>query len=124
MIRFINLTGQIFIDDPEVHFAWYDTIISQFMEFDDSQDWHTWEEFKTDLLHHCHNHKMSLEVTARCLLRFERLYPPTVLFMEGYKEPEEFKNYPTTTKVTKTADPVKGISSTTVTDEFYGEKKT
>ncbi|HEC65465.1 MAG TPA: hypothetical protein ENI23_09230 [bacterium] len=95
MIRFINLTGQILIDDPIVHFAWYDTIISQFMEFDDSQDWNTWKEFETDLLQHCHNHNMSSEVTARCLLRFRNLYPPTVLFMEGYKEPEELKNYPT-----------------------------
>ncbi len=75
MIRFINLTGQIFvIDDPIPHFAWFDTIIDQFMEFNDSQDWHTWEEFKGDLLQHCYDHNMSQEVTARCLLRFEKLY--------------------------------------------------
>ena len=81
MIRFINLTGQIFIDDPELHFAWFDTIIDQFMRFNCSQEWNTWEEFKGDLLQHCHDHNMSPEVTARCLLRFEKLF--------------QFKNHPT-----------------------------
>ena len=95
MIRFINLTGQIFIDDPEVNFAWYDTVISQFMEFNSSQDWNTWKEFKEDLLQHCHDHSMSPDVAARCLLRFRNLYPPTVLFMEGYKEPSPIKTFQT-----------------------------
>ncbi len=109
MIRFINLTGQIFIDDPEVHFAWYDTILSEFMEFDGSQDWNTWKEFEQDLRAYLVEHRSSLYVLGesieddrfyiqrekKIITRFKRLYPPTVLFMEGYKEPDEFKNHPT-----------------------------
>ena len=96
MIRFINLTGQIFIDDPEVHFAWYDTIISQFMVFDYSQDWHTWKEFEQDLKVHYRKYYAGKGISEE-ITRFRNLYPPTVLFMEGYKEPEELKNYPTKT---------------------------
>ncbi|KKM63787.1 hypothetical protein LCGC14_1507960 [marine sediment metagenome] len=124
MIRFINLTGQILIDDPEVNFAWFDTIISQFKTFNDSQEWHSWNDFVDDLTEYLKRSHASQDESVIVLERFKRLYPPTVLFMEGYKEPEEPKNHPTTTKVTKTADFVKGISSTTVTDEFYGKKKT
>ncbi len=94
MIRFINLTGQIFIDDPQVHFAWYDTVISQFMTICDSQDWHTWKEFEEDLIVHyrCLNVKGNID---KIITRFKRLYPPTVLFMEGCVELEESKNHPT-----------------------------
>jgi len=81
MIRFINLTGQIFIDDNEPHFAWFDSVIDVFMEFNQSQEWHTWEEFKVDMLQHCHDHNMSSEVADRNLSRFKRLF--------------QFKNHPT-----------------------------
>ena len=109
MIRFINLTGQIFIDDDEPHFAWFDTITSRFMTFDDSQDWNTWKEFEQDLRAYLVEHRSSTYILGesveddnfyfqreiRIISRFRRLYPPTVLFMEGYVEPEEFKNHPT-----------------------------
>ncbi len=101
MIRFINLTGQIFIDDPEVNFAWYDTVTSEFMEFNSSQDWNTWKEFEQDLTIYLKEKRSTLYVSEdnewykqredKVVSRFKQLYPPTVLFMEGYKEPEEFK---------------------------------
>ncbi|KKM78785.1 hypothetical protein LCGC14_1356410 [marine sediment metagenome] len=105
MIRFINLTGQILIDDPEVYFAWFDTIVSQFMSFNDSQYWNTWKEFEQDLRIYLKEKRSTLYVSEdnewykhredKIIARFKRLYPPTVLFMEGYKEPEELKNHPT-----------------------------
>ena len=49
MIRFINLTSRILIDDEEPHFAWYDTILSNFMSFSGCQAWHTWSDFLDDL---------------------------------------------------------------------------
>jgi len=106
MIRFINLTGQILIDDPEVNFAWFDTITDEFITFCGCQDWNTWKEFEQDLVLHYSRKVLELDTKdiQKMISRFKRLYPPTVLFMEGYKEPEEPKNHPTTTKVTKTAD--------------------
>ena len=123
MIRFINLTGQILIDDPEIHFAWFDTVTDEFITFCGCQDWNTWKEFKQDLM--LHHSKLGTKDIQKIISRFQRLYPPTVLFMEGYKEPEEFKNHPTkpASKVTKTADFDKGVSSTTVEDDFYGNKE-
>ena len=105
MIRFINLTGQIFIDDPEVHFAWFDTITNEFMSFNHSQDWHTWKEFEEDLITYLKEHRSKgsppidnefhEKRRSQIISRFKCLYPPTVLFMEGYKEPEESKTHPT-----------------------------
>lgn len=46
MLRFINLTGQITEGDHE--FAWYDTIIDKFLEFNGIQTWSTWEDFEQD----------------------------------------------------------------------------
>ena len=48
MIRFINLTGQIFIDDDDPYFAWYDTVIDEFMTFSDCQVWDSWGDFVKD----------------------------------------------------------------------------
>ena len=96
MIRFINLTGQILIDDLEVHFAWYDTITDEFMAFCGCQDWNTWEEFEQDLVLHYRRYYAGVGI-SKAVARFKRLYPPVVLFMEGYKEPDEFKNHPTKT---------------------------
>ena len=73
MIRFINLTGQIFIDD-EPHFAWFDTITDEFMEFNDSQDWHTWDEFVDDLTEYLKRAYVSKKVATEILERFQRLY--------------------------------------------------
>jgi len=90
MIRFINLTGQILIDDPEVYFAWFDTIVSRFMEFNDSQYWNTWKEFEQDLTLHYRKYYAGRGI-PEITTRFRNLYPPTVLFMEGYIEPGTFK---------------------------------
>ncbi|KKK86887.1 hypothetical protein LCGC14_2758710, partial [marine sediment metagenome] len=64
MIRFINLTGQIFIDD-EPNFAWYDTIIDVFMSFNHSQEWSTWEEFEEDLMIYLKEHRSSLHIPGK-----------------------------------------------------------
>jgi hypothetical protein len=77
MIRFINLTGQIFIDDPEPHFAWFDTITSEFKIFNGSQEWNSWEAFEQDLLVYLKQYPgYQKELTER----FQRLY--------------QFKNHP------------------------------
>ena len=47
MIRFINLTGQVFPDD-DTYFAWYDTITSTFMTFTGCQTWDCWGDFVED----------------------------------------------------------------------------
>ena len=44
MIRFVDLTGQIYLDD-ELCFAWWDTISDRFMEFDECVKFVTWKEF-------------------------------------------------------------------------------
>lgn len=74
MIRFINLTGQILIDDPEVHFAWYDTIKDKFIAFQDNRSWHTWEKFEQDLrLHYMWFH--ADENIDEVIARFKCLFP-------------------------------------------------
>jgi len=77
MIRFINLTGQILIDDDELHFAWFDTITDEFMVFAGTQDWHSWEEFKQDLLTQYHiiePTQEEIEKVQKMIDRFKRLY--------------------------------------------------
>ena len=47
MIRFIDLRGQIFLDDPSPYFAFYDTVHDRFlMDVDGAQAWESFEEFK------------------------------------------------------------------------------
>lgn len=46
MIRFINLGDQIIEDEKQ--FAWYDTVRSNFLEYNGSYVWDTWEEFEED----------------------------------------------------------------------------
>jgi|GEM_PF-2334607 len=48
MIRFIDLTGQIYLDDNEGSFAFYDTVRDKFYEFSGCQLWDTIDEFKND----------------------------------------------------------------------------
>lgn len=48
MIRFIDLTGQI---DDEFQFAWWNTIVDKFLEFDQAQTWYSWEDFEADFRH-------------------------------------------------------------------------
>jgi len=84
MIRFINLTSQILIDDDELHFAWFDTVIDEFMTFNSSQEWHTWNEFVDDLTIYLKEHrakgsppiddKFHEKRNAEILERFRRLY--------------------------------------------------
>ena len=74
MIRFINLTGQIFIDDDEPHFAWFNTITSEFVKFNSSQDWHTWKEFKEDFLTDLKVLQYSFYDVQEELRRFKKLY--------------------------------------------------
>ena len=74
MIRFINLTGQILIDDDEPHFAWFDTITDEFMGFNGSQDWHTWDEFKEDFLTDSKVLQYPLCNIYEELKRFKRLF--------------------------------------------------
>ena len=133
MIRFINLTGQILIDEsdpnwlrsqPEPHFAWFDTVKNEFMIFNGKQEWNFWEAFEQDLRIYLSTHRSSLHI-PEVIQNDDEFYEERENgIVSQFKRLYQFKNYPTTTKVTKTADPVKGISSTTVTDEFYGEKKT
>ncbi len=47
MIRFINLTGQIMLDDAP-YFAWYDTVTDTFMTFSGFQTWDCWHDFVED----------------------------------------------------------------------------
>lgn len=47
MIRFINLKGQIFLEETFV-FAWYDTITDTFQTFNGSQTWDSWDDFVFD----------------------------------------------------------------------------
>ena len=46
MIRFIDLTDQIL--DDEFCFAWYDTVIDEFIEIGDVFVWYSWSEFEFD----------------------------------------------------------------------------
>ncbi|KKL25929.1 hypothetical protein LCGC14_2400380 [marine sediment metagenome] len=74
MIRFINLTGQIFIDDPEPHFAWFTTITDEFLEFNGSYEWNTWEECKEDVRAHCLKNNMGSDDTNKYIERLKRLH--------------------------------------------------
>lgn len=47
MIRFIDLQEQIYCDGTQT-FAWYDTVTSQFLEFNCSNYWETWDDFEDD----------------------------------------------------------------------------
>ena len=46
MIRFIDLGEQIL--DGEKSFAWFDTIIDQFIEYNGTHVWSSWEDFSAD----------------------------------------------------------------------------
>lgn len=48
MKRFIDLTGQIDLDDERRSFAWYDTINCQFELHGTSETWDSWEDFAED----------------------------------------------------------------------------
>lgn len=48
MIRFIDLTGQIYLDDEEKSFAFFDTVTDKFCMFSGNQYWDNVEDFKND----------------------------------------------------------------------------
>ena len=74
MIIFINLTGQILIDDNEPNFAWYDTIKDEFMIFNGNQDWESWKDFKDDLRQYLNSQQATLFARQTIISRFEKLY--------------------------------------------------
>ena len=49
MIRFIDLRGQVFLDDTTPHFAFFDTIPDQFVEIAGAQEWFSIEDLQTDM---------------------------------------------------------------------------
>ncbi|OWK99278.1 hypothetical protein AP75_01970 [Kaistella haifensis DSM 19056] len=48
MIRFIDLTGQIYLDEEIISFAFFDTVTGKFCEFSGFQNWDNLEEFIND----------------------------------------------------------------------------
>ena len=46
MIRFIDLRDQIIEGIDE--FAWFDTVVDEFLNFADTQTWESWEDFVED----------------------------------------------------------------------------
>ena len=73
MIRFIDLTGQIYLDDEEKSFAFFDTVTDKFCEFSGNQYWDNIEDFKSDY-------------TGDDINRFVRLMPPSI--KHNWKEPK------------------------------------
>lgn len=77
MIRFIDLGEQIGIPGIK-HFAWWDTITDEFLEFSTSLIWETWDQFEAD-------YRFSFPTTEKILkgyipnperlARFKRLFP-------------------------------------------------
>ncbi len=65
MIRFIDLTNQIYDDDGRV-FAWYNTATDVFMSFDYQQTFDSWGEFEI------HYHQAP---RGYPLKRFRKLFP-------------------------------------------------
>ena len=61
MIRFIDIREQIL--DGERNFAWFDTITDQFIEYNGTHVWSSWDEFINDF-----------DGDENQLARFERLY--------------------------------------------------
>lgn len=75
MIRFINLTGQMAPDD-DFQFAWYDTIIDRFLEYDGHQTWFHVKQFEADLLSDLRRTHTKEDIQDEMLGRFRALYPP------------------------------------------------
>jgi len=70
MIRFIDLTGQITLDEDDFYFAWYNTVNGCFISIDDTQIWDSWEEFEKDVKEN--NKDLNLA-------RFKNLFPENKL---------------------------------------------
>ncbi|MFD2874056.1 hypothetical protein ACFS5N_16355 [Mucilaginibacter ximonensis] len=72
MIRFIDLRGQIYLDDDPC-FAWFTTICDRFHTFNDNQHWNSLESFISD-----YKAQAAVQDIADPLERYLRLIP------EGY----------------------------------------
>lgn len=73
MIRFIDLTGQIYLDDVKKSFAFFDTTTDKFLEFSGNQYWDNEEDFKNDF-------------TGNDIDRFLRLMQHSII--NTWKEPK------------------------------------
>ncbi len=74
MLRFIDLTGQVFLDDTFC-FAWFCTVTDTFLTLDGTQMWMDWQEFEEDWNEEKEEGKYELE-------RFVGLFPKD---KEGYR---------------------------------------
>jgi len=70
MIRFIDLGDQILEGQRE--FAWWDTVVDEFEEFNTAQTWETWEDFAEDYLMEEANGTIS---QSHPLSRYKGLFP-------------------------------------------------
>lgn len=52
MIRFVNLTGQLTLEDDEFYFAWFDTVTDRFLSFYGEQVFSSWDNFREAFLDH------------------------------------------------------------------------
>ena len=50
MIRFVDIGDQITLDGTK-EFAWFDTIVDRFIEFNGTHVWDCWEVFEEDYEH-------------------------------------------------------------------------
>jgi len=77
MIRFVDLTGQILLDDDEPQFAFFNTIPDMFVEVDGVQNWHSWTEFQSDVMNakQTRGFDVSPENRVAVLDRFKAVVP-------------------------------------------------
>jgi len=68
MVRFIDIGDQITLNEGDGQFAWWNTIVDVFMDFNDNQVWDNWLDF-------CHDYGQDNPWGKRMypLERFERL---------------------------------------------------
>lgn len=69
MIRFVD--GSKDLGEDGYTFAWWDTIVSQFHEYNGTQAWETWEEFEQDF----NSERWLWDEGIKLLERFKGLYP-------------------------------------------------
>ena len=68
MIRFIDLTGQIYLDEEQVSFAFFDTVRDKFCEFNGCQRWDSLKELMDDF-----------DEDPQNLIRYVSLIPDEIL---------------------------------------------
>ena len=70
MLRYIDLTGQIYYEDEDepkqFSFAWFDTVVGKFLRYQGTQVWDSWKDFLTDVKGYESDETMK---------RFGRLFP-------------------------------------------------